>query len=120
MFVRKVAKRSLCLVAAAAATVISPSVHAQGCVAAHGTGMCGIHGIHDGEPADDYQWEGSVSYRWLNSHRHFTGDHEDRNRSVEGSEVKNNSNFIDASITYYATPRFNFTLTAPFVSHSRS
>src|SRR3954465_9003171 len=80
------------------------AARAQGCVAARGSGICAIHGDH-GMASEDSQWEGSVSYRWLNSHRHFVGDEEQRQRRTQGSEVRNNSNFIDASVTYNITPR---------------
>jgi hypothetical protein len=65
-------------------------------------------------------WQVSVGYRWFQSGRHFTGDHEDVHRQEEGSQVENDSNFIDLNITYAFTPRFSLTATIPFVSHTRS
>jgi hypothetical protein len=90
----------------------------QGCVAARGAGLCGIHGIHDEERNSD--WEASIGYRWLKSHRHFSGDEEQRQRQQAGSQVINNSNFIDLGLTYYINPRFSANLTVPFVVHDRS
>jgi len=104
---------------AAFAGLFSQTARAQGCVAARGSGICAIHGDH-GMASDDSQWEGSVAYRWLNSHRHFVGDEEQRQRRTQGSEVRNNSSYIDASITYNITPRYSASLTVPFSVHSRS
>jgi hypothetical protein len=95
-------------------------LHAQGCVAARGAGLCGIHGIHNEMGASDTDWEASIGYRWLRSDRHFSGDTEQRQRQREGSEVINNSNFIDLGITYYITPRYSASVTVPFVVHDRS
>jgi hypothetical protein len=106
------------LAASTLAALAPASSHAQGCVAARGAGVPTLpNGLVQ---PDDSQWEGSIGYRWLNSHRHFVGDVEQRQRDAQGSEVKNNSSFIDASVSYYITPRYSATLTVPFVVHSRS
>jgi hypothetical protein len=78
-------------------------------------------GPHVGDalpPASGFQ--GSVSYRWLQSDRHFVGDDEQEHRQEEGSEVVNNSNFIDLGLTYSFSPRFSATLTVPYSMHERS
>jgi len=98
------------------------SGHAQGCIASRGAGMsCSHLGYHVGEvlpPTSGFQ--ASVGYRWFESDRHFRGDHEEANRQEEGSEVINNSNFIDLGITYAFGPRYSASLTIPFVVHDRS
>jgi hypothetical protein len=110
------------LLAAGALMAFSPTAsHAQGCVAAHGSGVCMLHGDHGvGMSDDDSKWEGSLGYRFLNSGRHFVGDQEQVQREQQHSQVINTSNFIDANLTYYITPRYNATLTVPFVIHDRS
>lgn len=62
----------------------------------------------------------STGYRWLHSDRHFVGDHEEAHRQAEGSEVINDSHFVDINLTYAFTPRFSATLTIPFSLHDRS
>ena len=94
----------------------------QGCIASRGTGMCLVHtGLHLGEdlpPESGFQV--SAAYRYFQSDRHFRGDHEEANRQEEGSQVINNSNFIDLGITYAFNPRYSVSLTVPFVVHNRS
>jgi len=100
---------------------------AQGCVAVHGGGMCSInHGVSsDGSALESGSWLASVGYRFFKSDRHFSGGEEPRNaaglnRFEQGNEVINYSNFIDLGVTYQITPRYNATLTLPFVQHTRS
>src|SRR5678815_2295823 len=69
---------------------------AQGCVAARGAGMSSHTTRMLGQGGEilppESGWQASVGYRWLHSDRHFTGDHEDKERQEEGSEVINDSN----------------------------
>ena len=101
-----------------------PEAFAQGCVASRGAGMpasIGHFGMNFDEalpPSSGFQ--SSVGYRWLHSDRHFVGDEEQKQRQREGSEVINDSHFIDLGLTYAFTPRFSATLTIPFVVHDRS
>ena len=109
--------------ALAAATVAAPdTTFAQGCVAARGAGMtCSPNHIHTGDnlpPSSGFQV--NVGYRWLNSDRHFTGSHEDKERQEEGSEVINKSHFTDVTLSYAFNPRFSASFTIPFVLHDRS
>lgn len=92
------------------------SSRAQGCVAARGAN-CPLHGMHE-DMTEDGKWEGSVSYRWLHSDRHFTGDHEERQRKI--NPVINDSHFIDLGLTYYLNPRASLSLGVPFSEHDRS
>ncbi|MGI8605487.1 MAG: hypothetical protein ACR2OZ_21135 [Verrucomicrobiales bacterium] len=62
----------------------------------------------------------SASYRWSYSDRHFSGDHENRERQREGSEVINDSHFFELGVTYPFTPRFSATLSVPYSFHDRS
>lgn len=77
--------------------------------------------MHLGEPLPpEAGFQARVNYRWLKSDRHFVGDEEQTQRQAEGSEVINNSSFVDLTLTYAFGPRFNATLTLPFVTHDRS
>jgi hypothetical protein len=96
---------------------------AQGCVAARGAGVS-CHGRTLGEGGQILPppsgWQVAAGYRWLHSDRHFVGDHEEEHRQAEGSEVINDSHFVDLNFTYAFTPRFSATLTIPFSLHDRS
>lgn len=73
-----------------------------------------------GQTMSDTKWQASVGYRWLHSDRHFTGSHEDVERQEEGSEVINDSHFVDLGISYRITPRFSVSAALPFVVNDRS
>ena len=96
-------------------------LYAQGCVAARGAGVSACQlGQHGDLLPPDTGFQASVSYRWLDSHRHFVGDVEQKQREAEGSQVINHSHFIDLGMTYAFNPRISATLTLPFVIHDRS
>lgn len=65
-------------------------------------------------------WEATLGYRWLYSDRHFKGREEQKHRQAEGSDVRNDSHFIDATIAYGISKRTSVSLTLPFVSSQRS
>lgn len=105
--------------------VVPKSAMGQGCVASRGAGLpCGIGGMHGDMLGQGHTagsgWQAAVGYRWLHSDRHFTGGHEDVIRQQEGSQVINDSHFIDVSATYNFTPRYSATLTFPLVYNDRS
>jgi hypothetical protein len=98
-----------------------PRAWSQGCVAARGAGMSCATGLHLGDtlpPLSGFQ--ASVGYRWLHSDRHFVGDVEQTQRERDGSQVINDSHFVDLSATYAFNPRWSATLTLPLVTHDRS
>jgi hypothetical protein len=118
-------KKHLLFSVLAVATALSPTeeANAQGCVAARGAGVpcMGVNGLNLGEPLPPTSgFEANFGYRWLHSDRHFVGDVEQTQRQREGSEVINNQNFIDLSLTYAITPRASATFTLPFVVNDRS
>jgi len=65
-------------------------------------------------------WTAAVSERWQRSDRHFVGDIEQEQREAEGSQVINNINVIDVSLSYAITKRFNATMSVPFQFATRS
>ena len=112
-------KPLLCTALAALGTL---NTYSQGCIAVRG-GACpaGLHGLesHTGYmQAGD--WQASIGYRWLHSDRHFRGDHEETERQELGTEVINDSHFIDIGLQYAITPRYSVALTIPFVHSDRS
>lgn len=116
-------RRSIAGMALAVTFLSAPqSTFSQGCVAARGAGMiCSPTGLHlsDGlPPSSGFQM--NVGYRWLNSDRHYTGSHENKERQEEGSQVINKSHFVDVALSYAFSPRFSASFTIPFVLHDRS
>jgi len=67
----------------------------------------------------DGDWEVTIGYRHQFSYKHFVGDVEQTYRVQQGTEVMNKINLEDINVTYQATPRFSFTLTAPILFASR-
>src|SRR5688572_31728103 len=90
----------------------------QGCVIARGGGGAMIlDGTGFLEPKE---WQVTVAHRWFESDRHFIGDDEQKHRQAQGTEVINNSHFLDITATYALSKRVNLNLTLPFSHHDRS
>lgn len=91
---------------------------AQGCVIARGGGMTSFGG---GEGLlEEKHWQVNVAHRWFKSDRHFVGTEEQKHRKAQGTEVINDSHFVDVTATYALKQRLWLTLTFPFVHHDRS
>ncbi len=109
-------RSSLLVLACGLPFVVADRASAQGCVAVRGGGFCMLpHKESENEP-----WTVSVGHRWLHSDRHFVGDVEQTQRKALGTEVINDSHFIDIGVSYQITPRVGVTLTLPFVYSDRS
>ena len=65
-------------------------------------------------------WTAAISHRWQYSDKHFVGDVEQVYREKEGSQVINDINVVDLSVSYAATRRINLTLGVPFQFATRS
>ncbi len=109
-------------------TAISDA-YAAGCVVARGAGMpnssLGLHHGEDGQSEHDNMAEESnlqltVAYRAFRSDRHFSGKEEHKNRKQEGSEVINDSRFIDVALSYEFNDLYSMSVTLPFAYHDRS
>lgn len=99
-------------------TLLPNAVLGQGCVIARGGGAAMIA---DGSGfLEAKHWQLNVAHRWFESDRHFIGDDEQKHRKANGTEVINNSHFLDVTATYAWSKRFNVSLTFPFSSHDRS
>ncbi len=107
----------MCVGLAGAAALAPHGAHGQGCVASRGGSCFHLPGM-ELQPYQGFQ--AAVGYRWLHSDRHFRGDHEEENRQEEGSEVINDSNFFELSLSYAINPRFNVSLAVPFSVNDRS
>ena len=97
----------------------SSIVYSQGCIAVRGGGMCGGGaGSNINLSARSYSLQ--VGYRYFQSFRHYRGDHEEKNRMQEGSEVINTSHFTDILFNYGITDRWYVSALVPFVAHNRT
>ena len=65
-------------------------------------------------------WTAAVSHRWQYSDKHFVGDVEQVYREKEASQVINDINVVDISVSYAVTKRINLTLAVPFQFATRS
>jgi len=112
---RRLASGLLCIAAFGA---VQSSVFGQGCVIARGGGGAMISDASGFlEPK---QWQITVAHRWFESDRHFIGDDEQKHRKAQGTQVINNSHFLDFTATYAWSKRLTLNLTIPYVEHDRS
>jgi hypothetical protein len=65
-------------------------------------------------------WLVALNYRWLHSDRHYVGDVEQKHRKDQGTEVINDSHFLDLGLSYQWNPRLSTTFTLPMVYSDRS
>ena len=94
-------------------------VQAQGCVAIRGNSSFGGN-VGGGFNLSKGDFNTQLSYRYFRSDRHFRGDVEETHRQEEGTEVVNNSTFLDLSITYGVSDRIFANAIIPAVYHNRS
>ncbi|HEX6398604.1 MAG TPA: hypothetical protein VFZ95_14360 [Steroidobacteraceae bacterium] len=106
-------------------------VFAQGCIVARGAGMPAVQfgsspvnahqdKIHARKDTSAPKFDFAVGYRSFESWRHFVGTEEQKERQEEGSQVINNSRFVDLSLTYRINDRYFVSLSVPYVDHDRS
>ena len=65
-------------------------------------------------------WTAAVSHRWQYSDKHFVGDEEQVYREKGGTQVINDINVVDLSVSYTVTKRITLTLGVPFQWATRS
>lgn len=97
----------------------SSTSFAQGCVAIRGNSGCGSNfgstlNLTKGE------FSAQLGFRHFKSFRHFRGDVEETHRLEEGTEVINNSTFLDFGLSYGITNRLYANAIIPIVFHHRS
>ncbi|WP_239970675.1 transporter [Confluentibacter citreus] len=94
-------------------------VNAQGCVAIRGfsssNSLMGEEGV-----LVKGDFAVGTNFRYFQSFRHFRGTHEETNRVANGTQVINDSYFVDISFNYAVTNRLYATILLPFASHVRS
>jgi hypothetical protein len=92
---------------------------AQGCVAIRGFSSCSGN-IGSGANLGKGEILIGSNFRYFESFRHFRGREEEENRVEEGTQVINDSYFLDFTFNYGLTDRLYANLVVPFVSHNRS
>jgi hypothetical protein len=95
------------------------SLNAQGCVAIRGGAACGTN---PGSGTNLMQGEFllNTGFRYFESFRHFRGSEQEHHRIEEGTQVINDSYFLDLSLNYGLSDRLYANVILPFVSHKRS
>ena len=96
------------------------SLKAQGCVAIRGFSSCSPGQMNDGANLAKGEFSVGTNFRYFESFRHFRGTTEETHRVEEGTNVINDSYFVDVTFNYAVSDRFYTSLLIPFVSHVRS
>ncbi len=101
------------------ASLRSPSLHAQGCVAPVRQGASAVGG--QGSPyLEPGAWRFNFNYRYFKSDRHLVGSREDRERSREHSEVINRVHLLDFGLSHAITRRIVASADLPVLIATRS
>lgn len=90
---------------------------AQGCVAIRSG--CGAN-VGGGGILSKGQWSAGTNLRYFRSYKHFRGKHEEEARVENGTEVINNSGFMDIQLAYGLTNRLSLNFGLPLVYHHRT
>jgi hypothetical protein len=96
--------------------LIYQPTHAQGCVAVRNMSSCSLN--FDSIPKGS--WQLALNYRYFESFRHFRGNHQEKERVQNGTQVINHDNSVLLGITYNFNNRFSAAMLAPFVYFDRS
>jgi hypothetical protein len=99
---------------AAAAT----NLNAQGCVAVKNMSSCSINWGDEEHSPEGLQI--ALNYRYFRSYKHFVGDHEEKHRVEQGTEVINNDNSINLGVSYTLNKRWSTSVIIPYIHIDRS
>lgn len=91
-------------------------IYAQGCVAVRNMSSCAM--MHDSLDMSSLQI--SLNYRYFRSYKHFRGDHEEKERVHNGTEVINNDNSVILGLSYAVNNRLSFSVAIPYLFIDRS
>jgi hypothetical protein len=95
------------------------SIFAQGCVAVRHMSCAAGSGANSNSMMHPGQWQVSMGFRNLYSHRHFVGTEYQEQRLTNDTEVKNYSQGFDIGITYALTDRLSLSLNIPLAINAR-
>lgn len=94
------------------------SANSQGCIAVRSSGAFCTK--QDAMTHSDKGWQLNLGYRYFRSFRHYRGDHEEKNRLEQNTEVINWSNNLDISLVRNFDSRWSLALNVPVISNVRS
>ena len=86
----------------------------QGCVAVKNMSSCSLN------PGSAKGFQLSLNYRYFRSYKHFVGDHEEKHRVEQGTEVINKDHSVNLGLNYHFNSRFSVFLAVPFIYIDRS
>ncbi len=115
-------KRTIALSIVVVTTILisNQAVLSQGCVAVRPMSCSASGYVNTVGIIQEGQWQLSSSYRYFRSFRHFRGDHEEKHRVEEGTEVINVTHSVDLGVTYAVSNRVGLTLNVPIIYYDRS
>lgn len=95
------------------------NLSAQGCVAIRGGSSCGAT-LGGSNTLMKGEFIAGAGFRYFESFRHFRGAEQEHNRIEDGTQVINDSYFLDLSLTYGFSDRLFGNVILPFLHHNRS
>jgi hypothetical protein len=99
---------------------LSEKSSAQGCVAVRPMSCASTGNVNSLGLLEKNQWQINAGYRYFESFRHFRGDHEEKERLENNTEVVNTTHAIDLGITYGITNRLSVSLNLPLIYYYRT
>lgn len=100
--------------------LFSQKTLAQGCVAIRPMGCGGANLSNQTGFFNKGEWRVAATYRYFQSYKHFRGDHEEKERVENGTEVINDAHSMDLGLSYSFTDRFSMAFNLPFIYYKRS
>ncbi|MCF8237392.1 MAG: transporter [Saprospiraceae bacterium] len=98
--------------------LLASDLAGQGCVAIRSTGSCSA--MPGGMQSEGGSTTFLANYRYFKSFRHFRGDHEEKERIEQNTEVINWSNSLDLAVAHSWNSRWSSMLNIPLISNVRS
>lgn len=92
-------------------------INAQGCVAIRGMGCSATNA---GSSVNKSGLMFTSNLRYFQSYKHFRGSHEEKERVEKGTEVINDSYFLELGLTYGLTDRLSVSANLPLIHYDRS
>lgn len=99
----------------------SNDVVAQGCVAIRNMSCSGGNlANQDSSFQTQKRWTLSLNSRYFESYKHFRGDHEEKERVENGTQVINQTFATDLSLGYRLGQKWNISIALPLIMNDRS
>ena len=109
---------------ALALCAVTPTLHAQGCLAAHtNTSMQGClmdNSTSVGDLLRNHPLTVEVDWRSFSSFRHFSGEKENTQRAVLNTQIKNHQNLYNVNVDLQLTPRWSVNAFVPVLQGTRN